>query len=224
MAASVLVVGFNGNMGQRYTACLNYLGIQNVGVDIGFDKPSSASYDRILIATPTDTHLALIEEYAKEGKPILCEKPIVKTAEDLERLKEVFDYNDQIFMVNQYAYSMLCIHDFNQPTEYDYFKHGDDGMLWDCIQIIALAEDQITLKESSPVWRCIVNGVHYHQDRMDEYYIAMCCDFAGDMSDLWGQEMIILAHEKVLEHEKDFNRDSGPQHIYTTTRESTSLN
>lgn len=37
---------------------------------------ASADIDAILIATPTDTHADLIEDAAKAGKAVLCEKPV----------------------------------------------------------------------------------------------------------------------------------------------------
>ncbi len=41
--------------------------------------------DAILIATPTDTHADLIEEVARAGKMILCEKPVSLSVERIEK-------------------------------------------------------------------------------------------------------------------------------------------
>jgi myo-inositol 2-dehydrogenase/D-chiro-inositol 1-dehydrogenase len=42
--------------------------------------------DAVLIATPTDTHAELIEECARAGKPVWCEKPVATTLEDTRRV------------------------------------------------------------------------------------------------------------------------------------------
>ncbi len=48
------------------------------------DVIASRDVDAILIATPTDTHADLIEQAAKAGKMILCEKPVSLSVERIE--------------------------------------------------------------------------------------------------------------------------------------------
>ena len=45
---------------------------------------AAADIDAVVICTPTDTHADLIEQFAKAGKAIFCEKPIDL---DVERVK-----------------------------------------------------------------------------------------------------------------------------------------
>ena len=47
--------------------------------------------DAILIATPTDTHADLIEQVAKAGKMILCEKPVSLSVERIEKCLAVVE-------------------------------------------------------------------------------------------------------------------------------------
>jgi myo-inositol 2-dehydrogenase/D-chiro-inositol 1-dehydrogenase len=47
--------------------------------------------DAVLIATPTDTHAALIEECAHAGKPVWCEKPVAPTLEATRRVAQVVE-------------------------------------------------------------------------------------------------------------------------------------
>jgi len=47
--------------------------------------------DAILIATPTDTHADLIEQAARAGKAILCEKPVSLSVERIEQCLEVVE-------------------------------------------------------------------------------------------------------------------------------------
>ncbi|SMY09721.1 inositol 2-dehydrogenase [Flavimaricola marinus] len=59
----------------------------NYGCDIRTIDAIAASddVDAVAICTPTDTHATLIEQFARAGKAVFCEKPIDL---DLERVKE----------------------------------------------------------------------------------------------------------------------------------------
>ena len=59
-------------------------------------------------------------------------------------------------------------------TIYDYFRHGNDGLVWDCVQIIGLHEgkdEDLNLSEKSPVWTCQINGKKLELDNMDRAYM-----------------------------------------------------
>jgi len=45
---------------------------------------TAADIDAVIICTPTDTHADLIEDFARAGKAIFCEKPVDL---DLSRVK-----------------------------------------------------------------------------------------------------------------------------------------
>src|ERR1700709_1776627 len=47
--------------------------------------------DAILIGTPTDTHADLIEQAARAGKAILCEKPVSLSVESVEKCLPVVE-------------------------------------------------------------------------------------------------------------------------------------
>ncbi|MDE0347880.1 MAG: Gfo/Idh/MocA family oxidoreductase, partial [Boseongicola sp.] len=49
---------------------------------------TSDKVDGVLIATPTATHVALLEASVKAGKPVLCEKPIDLSLARVDALKE----------------------------------------------------------------------------------------------------------------------------------------
>jgi myo-inositol 2-dehydrogenase / D-chiro-inositol 1-dehydrogenase len=51
----------------------------------------ASDVDAILIATPTDTHADLIEQAARAGKAILCEKPVSLSVERIEACLEVVE-------------------------------------------------------------------------------------------------------------------------------------
>ncbi|MFD1943247.1 inositol 2-dehydrogenase [Paradevosia shaoguanensis] len=55
------------------------------------DVIAAKDVDAILIATPTDTHADLIEEAARAGKAILCEKPVSLSVERIEKCLPVVE-------------------------------------------------------------------------------------------------------------------------------------
>jgi myo-inositol 2-dehydrogenase/D-chiro-inositol 1-dehydrogenase len=52
---------------------------------------AASDVDAILIATPTDTHADLIEQAARAGKMILCEKPVSLSVERIEECLKVVE-------------------------------------------------------------------------------------------------------------------------------------
>ena len=55
------------------------------------DVIEASDVDAILIATPTDTHADLIEQAARAGKMILCEKPVSLSVGRIEECLKVVD-------------------------------------------------------------------------------------------------------------------------------------
>lgn len=169
----VFISGVDGNMGNRYRVVLNELGFSTLwGADneISFLEQAeickNADIDRIVIATPTATHMDAIHIFSHicPHTPLLCEKPISKN---------LAGYNAHInlTMVNQYEY--LVDKDGVGPTYYDYFKTGSDGLLWDCINIIGMANGEVTVNDSSYSWQCMINGKKLSITDMDKAYLKM---------------------------------------------------
>lgn len=170
---SILIIGSEGSMGKRYQAILRFLGKDFKCVD-QLHAPSyvdtlANKSTGVIIATPTKTHLEIIRRLAQSARPILCEKPLVKTEEELSDLMaEVKSNKIQLRMMMQYQ---MIASPANGETSYDYFRHGSDGLIWDCMQIISLARGKITLAESSPIWKCTINGKELSLSQMDMAYI-----------------------------------------------------
>jgi myo-inositol 2-dehydrogenase/D-chiro-inositol 1-dehydrogenase len=64
------------------------VGAKTASVD---DVITASDVDAILIATPTDTHADLIEQAARAGKMILCEKPVSPSVERIEECLKVVE-------------------------------------------------------------------------------------------------------------------------------------
>lgn len=171
-----LIIGSRGVMGRRYGAIFKYLGIKHLGMDIGDAVPTG--FDSVLIATPTVKHIRDIQNALDYDVPILCEKPI---ATDLDEVLQICDEIElaagQVRMVNQYEY--LQNPSYKGATVYNYFNHGKDGLAWDCISLIALAQGEIVLGEDSPIWHAFLNGARLSLGDMDRAYIDMISDWVG---------------------------------------------
>lgn len=164
-----LILGANGNMGLRYQAILKHLGVSYAAVDDGDEVP--ADFDGVLIATPTALHRAHIDSFAAAGVPILCEKPIATNMADVTAVINTCEkHGTCLAMVDQYA---ELTEYGTGPTSYNYFRHGADGMYWDCINIIGHARGTVSIKETSPIWTCTINGHPLSLADMDMAYVSM---------------------------------------------------
>jgi len=200
---SILLVGANGNMGRRYRAILDYLGKEYVGVD----KEHSAPYicDRarqsegVIIATPTALHAEHVRLFLPHRVPILCEKPIIKNPQELKALfDEIKESKTPFRMINQYK--MLDTPTSYGRSHYNYFKHGADGIYWDCLQIIGIARGEVTIAETSPIWRCTLNGRPIRLDHMDAAYIGYMQKWFSEPQQDLGE--LLAAHERTAEMDK----------------------
>lgn len=197
---SILIVGTHGSMGKRYEAILRYLGKQFVGVDKEHNRhyvnEQAAKADGIIIATPTDTHAEYIERFAPLSKPILCEKPVTKSIDELNRLLETVKSHKTPFRM-MYQYKVLATQSSIGKSHYDYFRHGSDGLVWDCLQIIGLARGELRLGEASPVWSCVINGRTLNLAHMDAAYIAYVQKWLQNPAQDLGE--ILAIHQKTAD-------------------------
>jgi hypothetical protein len=199
----VLIVGSEGSMGKRYQAILKSLEVPFLTADvhhsveqiINLVKECSA----IIIATPTNTHLHYLRLFSSLGKPILCEKPLSKDVSELLEIQNIVREKDvNLTMVMQYK--MLIDPDGTGPSYYDYFRHGNDGLAWDCIQILSLAKGKVSLKEDSPIWHCMINGKKLNLSDMDKAYIDFIRFWLKKPGDKIGD--LIEHHLRVLEYQE----------------------
>ena len=201
----ILILGDKGSMGVRYRAILSHLGVPHDGLDV--DAPPSIRRDlietagRYIIATPTETHESILEDLITRGKPILCEKPILTDTDklrDVLKRSEAFRTPIRVMMQYERLYNPKS----EGPSYYNYFRHGRDGLVWDCFQIIALSNGDVALGEDSPVWDCVLNGEQLSIDDMDNAYV----EYVQSWLEHPGQsaETIWKWHKKVSDFSKEF--------------------
>lgn len=202
---SILIIGSEGSQGKRYQAILSHLGKDFIRVDASL--PGSAlnpsleeNIEGIIIATPTESHVSVIKSYLRLKKPMLVEKPICKKIDDLSEVLELSKASD-IKLSMMFQYKKLGPSDARQKSYYDYFRHGDDGLIWDCFQIIALSKAEVFLKESSPIWNCTINGRKLNSGDMDKAYIDEVKEWLSGKEKETAKE-IMDAHQKVATFEK----------------------
>jgi hypothetical protein len=195
----ILLVGSEGAQGKRYQAILKYLGkdfrrVDEIWGEPTFDDPSvqPAAFSGIILATPTDTHIDQVRRYLGWRVPILVEKPFSKDVDALKALEPEAN-GVPLSLVMQYRH--LAIGTKQEPSFYDYFRHGNDGLTWDCLQTIALAKGPVRLSEASPVWNCVINGHMLNIADMDGAYIREVQDWLSGRHQSFS--VIIDIHEKV---------------------------
>lgn len=170
----ILILGSEGSMGTRYRACLTHLGYSYDTFDVrvnGSFHPPFDKYTHVAICTPTHTHFELLKELIPMNKEILCEKPITKNIEELILIKNLIEkHKSRVIMMLQY--SMLVEESLKHGSHYNYYKTGNDGLYWDCLQILHLSNDVPKIKNTSPIWSCAINGKELRIGKMDYAYVV----------------------------------------------------
>lgn len=202
---SILIIGSQGSQGLRYQSILDYVGEDYLLRDVGFNEISDdglhlGAVDGIIVATPTNTHTKIIRELLKFRIPILCEKPICKDMEELEILFEEIEKTKTPFsMVHQYKRLVTPTLD-DAVSTYNYFKHGNDGLIWDCLQIIGLANGVVDLSDESPIWKCQINGQKLDIAQMDGAYLEEIELWLNGES--YSLEYLFRIHQKTADFSK----------------------
>lgn len=219
----VTIFGGKGNMGKRYHSILKqYFPHTEVRI---FDKEEFSKLneediekkfifkvDKFIIATPTNLHRQYLKMLTPHGKPILCEKPLVmdKSIENM--------FLDTTYMVNNYFYLSPTEHD-NDLTYYNYYHSGSDGLIWDCIQLIAYAKGRIHLSNNSLEWKCSINGKVISKDLIDGSYISTLKDFmCGNKTNFINANDLKILHKKVSKMHEDFIK-SGQSEFWCSSKD-----
>lgn len=195
-----LIIGALGSMGARYQAILGYLGLEFECVDKEDSEESIISKaqksSEIIICTPTETHFSYLKKLIPLQIPILCEKPISK---NLMEMEEILDYVEafktKFSMAFQYS-ELIPKDQSSGRSYYNYFRSGRDGIVWDCLQIIALAKGDVVLLNESPIWKCMINGLELNLSDMDAAYVTFIEKWINGQIHQTTHELFKI-HEKV---------------------------
>ena len=217
----ILVIGDMGNMGQRYVAILKWIGKHcqhDVDVEVlGWDKkrtPRStvnraiAKCDRVIIATPTNTHIDMATRCAKLGKDFLCEKPLDKNPNRIAELASLCRRNGvDGRMVCNWAFTRSVPQEIEMwkphsaRIDYHNFRSGNDGLEWDCIQLIFLAKKgRCRLSLDLPWCDTSINGAHINAADIEQSYVSMIKTWFKKPTRLWGLKEAQEATQTVLEY------------------------
>lgn len=253
--SKILLLGSDGSIGRRYQAIIKHLGFEKELIpfdinhevtapyedqDICFVKYMTEDISNVIIATPTPSHKriieAIVEHYKNEmmAQPaILCEKPICTNSREVD---ELLDKCDDIQMVLQYHYAdcarfdedlaNLCWGQKEVRSFYDHYNTGNDGIYWDCIQMIGLhigPVDGLDIKNIAPDWTAKLNDSFISLDSMQSAYVENIDEWLKGKR-LLTKTNIVKIHEKVEDfigfyNDKSFDRNSGKIDIDPATWE-----
>lgn len=198
----ILILGGRGNMGTRYGKILREMGVDFEVHDIEHGRLEQDSRIRgVLITTPTDAHLGSIHQVTEKfDVPILCEKPIARYAQIIDVIDDWEKAQYNIQMIDQYAFCPRYVSDI-PGTLYHSWHSGNDTLPWDCINIIAKADDldDCHISNTAPRnhWECRINGYDLKLADMGRAYKAMLEQWLDDPKPNY--DYIRQAHCKVLE-------------------------
>jgi 8-oxo-dGTP pyrophosphatase MutT (NUDIX family) len=211
----VLVVGAKGNMGKRYCSILRYLGHEPVEIDEPWPDIIPQDWTHAIVATPTLQHWAGACDLLSHTQDttvvrhVLMEKPISFSLHLTAAIREILEEsNMRLSVVNQYNYLPEVRNapprapgGELRPSWYRFYNHGKDGLHWDCFQIYALAEGEVQLSNTCPLWDCAINGQRIDIAHMDWAYIDMVDDFLHDQKRVWRWDVIDRTTRRILENQ-----------------------
>ena len=225
MKPPVIVVGYRGNMGKRYTKILDHLdypwfGIEDMGTHYDRQRDEYVStldtnpYHSVIICTPTHTHMKLIRRYKTLNLPILCEKPISFDPDDVQ---DLINNKVNISMVNQYK----SLSGKGGATYYNFYNSGGDGVEWDCINIIGLAgQEKAYISNDSLVWECCINGNKLELNDVNKAYVEMIRDWLENQEPDYNYLMEAHKRSKEGYYEKGTYSNSGKVNKHEAAREN----
>jgi len=187
-------------MGRRYDQILQKMGVSFRSADAEFDGDVDG-ITKVIIATPTATHRHYIEFFNERKIEILCEKPVVKSVDEicaLEKLVRVpfrWVCNWRFVYPSGIYYSDTCAIDYHNS------RTGDDGLAWDCIQLIYLANNfHIKLDNKADSFRCTIDDFQVSLEDIEVSYERMIGYWISKPIMLWDMTDAVLATCKVQKY------------------------
>jgi hypothetical protein len=191
-------------MGLRYRQVLRRLGQKFKQADIEWQKTlDTKDVDRVIIATPTDTHYALCKFFAAKGIATLCEKPVEKSYELVDALSKAYGSVRFNVVCNwSYVFDKRLVPESNDVI-YNNQISGSDGLIWDCIQLLYLSDNfKCQLKTGVP-WSITINGVSVTPKMIEDSYTKMIADWLKHPERLWGMQDVLNQTAKAEKYLKE---------------------
>lgn len=203
----IALFGGLGSIGRRYAAILDFYQVPFTVFDKDLTVPKWSLFEKVIIATPTNTHLEVLSTIPK-SKTVLCEKPVDKDPNKIPNRKNLYVVNNYLYLMRSEGF--LIDGNRIESITYDFYNTGKDGVLWDCCQLIYLDPDA-DIKTRSPFWRLEVNGQEVSYYNLERSYAQMLLDFVEDKTDnLWNWEDAREMSRAVIEREElFFNADTN---------------
>lgn len=184
----VLIAGGNGSIGRRYAAILK---ADRIPFEIA-DDPNGIrlehyKFDRLIIATPTQTHSKIAIESMRLGKPFLCEKPLAETVDEAKEVKQISDnlgVPGHIVSNWKVLAKDICKLDPPYRIKYDFYNSGRENMKWNMAQVIYL-DPWAEIFTQSPRWNVKINGHEIRYRNLEQSYVVMLRKWLKGEDGLW---------------------------------------
>jgi len=175
-------------MGKRYRTVLARLGQKCLLADVEYERSLDTTYvDRVIITTPTQTHYRLVKFFATKGIPILCEKPVCTSVDEILQLQKDVHVDFRVVCNWSYVLDERLLPEKNEIV-YRNMTSGNDGLAWDCIQLIYLSDDYKCDLGVGVPWDITINGVAITPKMIEDSYTKMMADWLTHPERLWGMQ------------------------------------
>lgn len=170
MSQRILIIGSEGSIGKRWCAVARSFGHTVHRYDLGSPESILATdVDRVLIASPTETHLKYLLRYGGRV-PILCEKPLCTNINTINTLKTIEGHH-RIQMVNNWTYfSDQIMEPGNNIISYDHYAGGHECEAYNFAQPIYLAKS-LSISYKSPTLKIVINGARVQLENIEFSYL-----------------------------------------------------
>lgn len=213
----VLVIGSAGSTGQRYCAILRFLHHIVEEYDINDSTFRLPKADAVIIASPTECHYVHIIQALSQGGPVLCEKPLVKSLDELFMLQDA-RHIDRLAMVCNWAYLPwpTVLKPESHHITYNYYNPGPRKykIYQNMAQALLLDKGRPILNLESPILNLSVDGRPYTCRDIEMSYVRMLDEWLKG-TQLWG----VKEAETMLRKMRDYDLlHTSAEHFYTPAK------
>lgn len=203
-----LVIGALGSIGRRYVQILENMKCEVYQSDIKTASTPTIEWInnhgimRIVVASPTFTHLKYASYLSGSKAFVLVEKPIIISKDEYE----IFPKKENIRMVSNW----LWLPGINpapgtNTIYYDYFDQGKEKYEYNMAQPIYLGDKHSAFKSKSTIFRCFINSIQVFIEDVQRSYVNMVDMWIKNPENniLWTLEDAYKMTEKLWRYENE---------------------